>query len=225
MDRPSSPATSIVDHCSPSLASETSRTIVWHVWLRQFGYSRYFSAHHAASPHQLSPVSGECSHDDRAALACKPSCYWTRTTLLPAERRNTMSNVKRLALAIVQFLAEQKQYGNMSPDAQESLEVAVQCLETAFELSPDDVASLSVSKSLLDMFQETFGGETVGCGTAHDGIFPHLIFLKPGSCCWSNSWSKGCCGEAEEWWQQPDEVGAVLRSLGVLLKVSVVLKT
>lgn len=71
-----------------------------------------------------------------------------------------MSNVKRLALAIVQFLAEQKQYGNMSPDAQESLEVAVQCLETAFELSPDDVASLSVSKSLLDMFQETFGGET-----------------------------------------------------------------
>ena len=29
-----------------------------------------------------------------------------------------MSTVKRLALAIVQFLAEQKQYGNMSPDAQ-----------------------------------------------------------------------------------------------------------
>ena len=26
--------------------------------------------------------------------------------------------VKRLALAIVQFLAEQKQYGNLSPDAQ-----------------------------------------------------------------------------------------------------------
>ena len=29
-----------------------------------------------------------------------------------------MSTVKRLALAIVQFLAEQKQYGNLSPDAQ-----------------------------------------------------------------------------------------------------------
>jgi len=65
-----------------------------------------------------------------------------------------MSTVKRLALSIVQFLAEQKQYGNMSPDAQESLEVAVQCLETAFELSPEDVDSLSVSKSLLDIFQE-----------------------------------------------------------------------
>lgn len=29
-----------------------------------------------------------------------------------------MSTVKRLALAIVQFLAEQKQYGNLLPDAQ-----------------------------------------------------------------------------------------------------------
>jgi len=65
-----------------------------------------------------------------------------------------MSTVKRLALAIVQFLAEQKQYGDMSPDAQESLEVAVQCLETAFELAPEDVTSLSVTKSLLEIFQE-----------------------------------------------------------------------
>ena len=32
-----------------------------------------------------------------------------------------MSPVKRLALSIVQFLAEQKQYGNMSPDAQVGL--------------------------------------------------------------------------------------------------------
>lgn len=70
-----------------------------------------------------------------------------------------MSSVKRLALSIVQFLAEQKQYGNMSPDAQESLEVAVQCLETAFELSPEDVESLSVSKSLLDIFQESVAAE------------------------------------------------------------------
>lgn len=30
----------------------------------------------------------------------------------------------------------------------------MQCLETAFELSPEDVDSLSVSKSLLDIFQE-----------------------------------------------------------------------
>lgn len=73
-----------------------------------------------------------------------------------------MSSVKRLALSIVQFLAEQKQYGNMSPDAQESLEVAVQCLETAFELSPEDGAALSVSKSLLDIFQEATSAEVAG---------------------------------------------------------------
>ena len=36
----------------------------------------------------------------------------------------------------------------------------MQCLETAFELSPEDVESLSVSKSLLDIFQETVAAET-----------------------------------------------------------------
>jgi len=71
-----------------------------------------------------------------------------------------MSAVKRLALSIVQFLAEQKQYGNLSPDAQESLEVAVQCLETAFELSPEDVITMSVSKSLLDIFQDSVAADT-----------------------------------------------------------------
>lgn len=71
-----------------------------------------------------------------------------------------MSTVKRLALAIVQFLAEQKQFGNLSSDAQESLEVAVQCLETAFELSPEDASALSVSKSLLDIFHEAVEAES-----------------------------------------------------------------
>ena len=42
---------------------------------------------------------------------------------------------------------------------QESLEVAVQCLETAFELSPEDATALSVSKSLLDIFQEATAAE------------------------------------------------------------------
>lgn len=42
---------------------------------------------------------------------------------------------------------------------QESLEVAVQCLETAFELSPEDGAALSVSKSLLEIFQEATAAE------------------------------------------------------------------
>ena len=42
---------------------------------------------------------------------------------------------------------------------QESLEVAVQCLETAFELTPEDATSLSVSKSLLDIFHDAVASE------------------------------------------------------------------
>lgn len=42
----------------------------------------------------------------------------------------------------------------------------MQCLETAFELSPEDVEVLSVSKSLLDVFQEGVAGEIVHDGAA-----------------------------------------------------------
>lgn len=35
----------------------------------------------------------------------------------------------------------------------------MQCLETAFELSPDDAASMSVSKSLLDIFHDAVASE------------------------------------------------------------------
>lgn len=72
-----------------------------------------------------------------------------------------MSIVKQLVLSIVQFLAEQKQNEDISPDANESLGVAMQCLEFAFELSPEDAMALSVSKSLLDVFQEFVADEIV----------------------------------------------------------------
>ena len=35
----------------------------------------------------------------------------------------------------------------------------MQCLETAFELSPDDAATLSVSRSLLDIFHDSVASE------------------------------------------------------------------
>lgn len=41
--------------------------------------------------------------------------------------------------------------------------MAVQCLETAFELSPEDAASLSVSKSLLDIFHDAVATEVRKC--------------------------------------------------------------
>ncbi|KAB0391041.1 hypothetical protein E2I00_006611, partial [Balaenoptera physalus] len=43
-----------------------------------------------------------------------------------------MDNKKRLAYSIIRFLHDQLRHGELSSDAQESLEVAIQCLETAF---------------------------------------------------------------------------------------------
>uniref|UniRef100_A0A3Q4MZ06 Small glutamine-rich tetratricopeptide repeat-containing protein alpha n=1 Tax=Neolamprologus brichardi TaxID=32507 RepID=A0A3Q4MZ06_NEOBR len=62
-----------------------------------------------------------------------------------------MTDNKRLAFSIIQFLHDQLQSGTLSSDAQESLEVAVQCLETAFEVSTDD-QSLAVPMTLPEIF-------------------------------------------------------------------------
>ncbi|XP_015254059.1 PREDICTED: small glutamine-rich tetratricopeptide repeat-containing protein alpha isoform X2 [Cyprinodon variegatus] len=62
-----------------------------------------------------------------------------------------MTDTKRLAFSIIQFLHDQLQSGNLSSDAQESLEVAVQCLETAFDVSTDD-GSLAVPLTLPEIF-------------------------------------------------------------------------
>ncbi|XP_028299837.1 small glutamine-rich tetratricopeptide repeat-containing protein alpha isoform X2 [Gouania willdenowi] len=63
-----------------------------------------------------------------------------------------MSDHKQLAFSIIQFLHDQLHSGNLSSGAQESLEVAVQCLETAFEVSTDD-HSLAVSMTLPEIFE------------------------------------------------------------------------
>lgn len=62
-----------------------------------------------------------------------------------------MTDTKRLAFSIIQFLHDQLQDGDLSSDAQESLEVAVQCLETAFGVSTDD-QSLAVPLTLPEIF-------------------------------------------------------------------------
>ncbi|KAK0141017.1 Small glutamine-rich tetratricopeptide repeat-containing protein alpha [Merluccius polli] len=64
---------------------------------------------------------------------------------------STMTDTKRLAFSIIHFLHEQLRAGQLSSDAQESLEVAVQCLETAFEVSTDDT-SLAVPQTLPEIF-------------------------------------------------------------------------
>uniref|UniRef100_A0A493T494 SGTA homodimerisation domain-containing protein n=1 Tax=Anas platyrhynchos platyrhynchos TaxID=8840 RepID=A0A493T494_ANAPP len=84
-----------------------------------------------------------------------PAAAWVR-----AARRHRappgMAEQKRLAYAIVRFLHEQLRGGGMSPDAQESLEVAIQCLETAFGVSLDD-KDLAVSQTLPEIFEAAVG--------------------------------------------------------------------
>lgn len=66
-----------------------------------------------------------------------------------------MSDAKCLVFSIIQFLSDQLQNGNLSNDASESLEVAIQCLEQAYNIKHDDVnmtARLQVNESLLDIF-------------------------------------------------------------------------
>ncbi|XP_059847249.1 small glutamine-rich tetratricopeptide repeat-containing protein alpha-like isoform X2 [Hypanus sabinus] len=62
-----------------------------------------------------------------------------------------MTDNKRLAYSIIQFLRDQLQSGDLTSDAQESLEVAVQCLETAFSISVDN-EDLAVSRTLPEIF-------------------------------------------------------------------------
>ncbi|XP_067824537.1 small glutamine-rich tetratricopeptide repeat-containing protein alpha-like isoform X1 [Heptranchias perlo] len=77
-----------------------------------------------------------------------------------------MTDNKRLAYSIIQFLRDQLQSGDLTSDAQESLEVAVQCLETAFGISVDN-EDLAVSQTLPEIFTAAVGEEipnvTVDC--------------------------------------------------------------
>ncbi|XP_057899404.1 small glutamine-rich tetratricopeptide repeat-containing protein beta isoform X1 [Melospiza georgiana] len=62
-----------------------------------------------------------------------------------------MSSVKRLVYAVIHFLREQSQMDTFTPDEQESLEVAIQCLETVFKISLEDT-HLASSQHLIEMF-------------------------------------------------------------------------
>ncbi|KAK1174328.1 small glutamine-rich tetratricopeptide repeat-containing protein beta-like isoform X1 [Acipenser oxyrinchus oxyrinchus] len=63
----------------------------------------------------------------------------------------SMSVEKRLAFSIVQFLRDQTQSETLNSDEQESLEVAIQCLETTFKISSVD-SHLAVPQPLTEIF-------------------------------------------------------------------------
>lgn len=81
-----------------------------------------------------------------------------------------MSDVKRLVLSIVQFLRQQLQTAELSSDAKESVEVAVQCLETAYGVSQEDLSneSLVINRPLLDVFRDALPQEHVQ--TRHENV-------------------------------------------------------
>ncbi|NXI85652.1 SGTA protein, partial [Rhipidura dahli] len=82
-----------------------------------------------------------------------------------------MADQRRLAFSIIQFLHTQLQNGSMSPDAQESLEVAIQCLETAFGVSMED-QSLAVSQTLPEIFEAVAGKELEQSRTNSEPVTP-----------------------------------------------------
>ncbi|KAM9331466.1 small glutamine-rich tetratricopeptide repeat-containing protein beta [Gastrophryne carolinensis] len=64
-----------------------------------------------------------------------------------------MSSIKHLVYAVIQFLREQSQRDVYTTDEQESLEVAVQCLETVFKIGPGDV-DLAAPNTLEEIFSQ-----------------------------------------------------------------------
>ena len=71
-----------------------------------------------------------------------------------------MSDKRRLVYSIIQFCQKELQAEDLSDDAKESLEVASQCLQSAYALNTED-KHLEVSKSLPAIFQEATKNEPV----------------------------------------------------------------
>jgi len=69
-----------------------------------------------------------------------------------------MSDKRRLVYSIIQFCQKELQADDLSDDAKESLEVASQCLQSAYALNTED-KHLEVSKSLPCIFQEATKNE------------------------------------------------------------------
>jgi len=69
-----------------------------------------------------------------------------------------MSDRRRLVYSIIQFVQEEIKSDELSDDAKESLEVASQCLQSAYALNTED-RHLGVSRTLQTIFQEATKNE------------------------------------------------------------------
>ncbi|XP_071954363.1 small glutamine-rich tetratricopeptide repeat-containing protein beta-like [Antedon mediterranea] len=80
-----------------------------------------------------------------------------------------MSDISKLVYAILEFLDQQIQGGTLNEDATESVEVSMQCLESAYGVSTTDDAirtQLSTGRSLLDIFNAASGISASAAGEA-----------------------------------------------------------
>lgn len=68
-----------------------------------------------------------------------------------------MAEIKIVAASIVNFLKQQLETDTLSIDSRESVEVGVQCIETAFELTPDE---LGKGVDLVQLVKQQRGGVT-----------------------------------------------------------------
>lgn len=67
-----------------------------------------------------------------------------------------MSEIKIVAASIVNFLKQQLECDTLSVDSRESVEVGVQCIETAFDIGPEDSAR---GVDLLQLIRQQRGGQ------------------------------------------------------------------
>ncbi|XP_003740436.2 LOW QUALITY PROTEIN: eukaryotic peptide chain release factor GTP-binding subunit ERF3A [Galendromus occidentalis] len=70
-----------------------------------------------------------------------------------------MTESQRIAVCILRHLREELNSALVSEESKESLEVAIQCLESVYEIGPDDMVALAVKETLPSMFRAATGGE------------------------------------------------------------------
>ncbi|XP_052774984.1 small glutamine-rich tetratricopeptide repeat-containing protein beta-like [Mya arenaria] len=74
-----------------------------------------------------------------------------------------MADVKKLVFSIIRFLQDQRTSNTLEEEQAESLEVAIQCLESSYGIDTSDeqtVAKYQVQKNLLDLFNAQLSIET-----------------------------------------------------------------
>ncbi|XP_052256795.1 small glutamine-rich tetratricopeptide repeat-containing protein beta-like isoform X2 [Dreissena polymorpha] len=84
-----------------------------------------------------------------------------------------MADVKKLVFSIIRFLQDQRTSNTLEEEQAESLEVAIQCLESSYSIDSSDeqtVAKYHVQRNLLDIFNAQMSLELPVC-TADDECF------------------------------------------------------